>query len=84
MHMKLRTDFIALIESYLIFKKLNKIERNRIGKIFHSIDKDHSGQIDLPELQNFISENIEDLEEHEAMEIAQKLDKDQSGKIDFN
>ena len=76
---------MSLIESYLIFNKLGKTERDRLGRLFNQIDTDHSGKIELKELENLITKIKPcSMNLPEAMTLAKNLDKDRSGTIDFN
>ena len=56
---------------------------------FDSVDTDHSGQIDVQELEKIMSQVATDIgneppSKEDVEEILKHLDTDKSGKIDFN
>ena len=64
---------------------MGKCERDRLGRLFNELDTDHSGKIELRELQAFLETSKPEYMDHqEAMKVASNLDKDKSGTIDFN
>lgn len=73
-----------MIESYLVCKKINQAERQRLALIFESIDEDKSGIIDIEEFKKFYCENSEHYDVKEVEELLNIIDKNRSGKIDFN
>ena len=53
--MQAKGNFISMVESYLVCKKINQEERQHLAEIFESIDEDKSGIIDIEELRKFYS-----------------------------
>lgn len=44
-----------MVESFIAFRKINQVERQKLATIFAEIDKDKSGGIDKKELKSFLS-----------------------------
>lgn len=42
-----KNNLVSIIESFLIYKKINQEERQRLATIFSEIDEDKSGIIDI-------------------------------------
>ena len=64
-------------------RNLNPDEIEEARKLFHSIDLDSSGTIDLRELGLMFEKMNYDMTETEVMEVMTKIDMDEDGVINF-
>lgn len=83
--MQRENNLISVLESYLIFSKVNEDERKRINRLFKQLDRNSDGVIEKSELiQAYKEANSEGTDLDEIEHVLNKIDKDKTGNINLN